>query len=369
MRLLAASVGRAPHAVYVKHHVANKEIRMSRRLVVAILVIPCFVAGIANAQEPTTMTAIAPLATTPIVLDGAIGAGEWDDANWYYFDSTVPTERPGWGSPEEVLTVDDWACSFAVKHDATYVYVLTVVTDDVVQSDSGANQWEDDAMEVYFDTSNFNQNPKDGDERGFQMSYKAEDAGGVGGQGLNVYWEAKAVIGAPGYIIEFRVDKAQTGMATGGYYGFDLSPDDDDDGSGRDNQIWWNAKDGNAWNDEIPWGDIILSPNSIGPPSAPSNLTATPVSSQIISLAWTDNSGNETGFEIQRKEGAGGAYAPVTTVGANMTVYSDTGLNPETTYFYQVRATGASGDSAWSTEASATTPASSLDARRWELYN
>ena len=342
---------------------------MNRKALWTAVAVTVLAAGMAGAQEPTTMTATAPLATAAVTLDGVISPGEWTDANWYYFDGTVPTERPGWVTPEAVLTTADWACSFAVKHDATYVYVATIVTDDVIMSDSGTNQWEDDAMEVYFDSDNDNTNPKEGDATGFQMAYKAEDAGGVGGQGLDIWWEAKAVIGLPGYIVEFRVDKAQTAMVTGGTYGFDLSPDDDDDGTGRDHQIWWNAKDGNAWNDEIPWGVIILSPESIGPPDTPSALQATAVAWHTISLRWTDNSGNENNVEIQRREGTGGTYSTVATLPANATVYNDIGLNGETTYFYQVRATNAYGNSAWSNEASATTPASSLNARKWPRYD
>ncbi|MDQ7054057.1 MAG: fibronectin type III domain-containing protein [candidate division KSB1 bacterium] len=38
------------------------------------------------------------------------------------------------------------------------------------------------------------------------------------------------------------------------------------------------------------------------PPAAPSNLTATAVSTSQIDLSWTDNSNNEDGFKIERKD-------------------------------------------------------------------
>src|SRR5262249_32580130 len=91
------------------------------------------------------------------------------------------------------------------------------------------------------------------------------------------------------------------------------------------------------------------------PPAAPSALTATALSSSSIQINWTDNANNETGFKIERKTGAGGTYAQIATVGANVTIYTNTGLASATTYFYRVRATNSGGDSAFSVEASATT--------------
>ncbi len=96
-------------------------------------------------------------------------------------------------------------------------------------------------------------------------------------------------------------------------------------------------------------------------PAPPSGLTATAFPSQI-NLSWVDNSPNETGFKIERKTGSGGTYAEIATVGAGITAYNDTGLAATTTYFYRVRASNTVGDSAYSNEASATTPDISLAA-------
>ncbi|MCA1628230.1 MAG: fibronectin type III domain-containing protein, partial [Acidobacteria bacterium] len=98
--------------------------------------------------------------------------------------------------------------------------------------------------------------------------------------------------------------------------------------------------------------DITVSP---APPSAPTGLTATAASSSQINLSWTDNSNDETGFKIERKKGAGGSYAEVTTVGANVTTYNDTGLSAATQYYYRVRAHNAGVNSGYSNEANATT--------------
>jgi FtsP/CotA-like multicopper oxidase with cupredoxin domain len=90
------------------------------------------------------------------------------------------------------------------------------------------------------------------------------------------------------------------------------------------------------------------------PPAAPSGLSAAAVSSSVIDLSWLDNSNDETGFNIERSLD-GTNFSPLTSVGANVVGYSDTGLSPDTTYWYRVNAENSSGTSAWSNSASDTT--------------
>lgn len=90
-------------------------------------------------------------------------------------------------------------------------------------------------------------------------------------------------------------------------------------------------------------------------PSSPSSLTAQAASASQVNLAWQDNSGNEQGFKIERKTGAGGIWSQIATVGANVTSYASQGLTASTTYFFRVSAYNGAGDSPYSNEASATT--------------
>jgi len=78
------------------------------------------------------------------------------------------------------------------------------------------------------------------------------------------------------------------------------------------------------------------------------------VSASQINLSWTDNSSNETGFKLQRSTD-GVNFSLIATVGANVTSYSNTRLTPSTTYYYRVYGYNASGASAFSNLASATT--------------
>lgn len=107
--------------------------------------------------------------------------------------------------------------------------------------------------------------------------------------------------------------------------------------------------------------NLTLRASSSTPPPAPlvapSNLTATAVSSSRIDLAWTDNSGSETGFEVERASD-GTTFARLVLTAANITAHADATVSPGVTYTYRVRAVAASSVSAYSNNASATPPSS-----------
>lgn len=66
-----------------------------------------------------------------------------------------------------------------------------------------------------------------------------------------------------------------------------------------------------------------------------------------VALAWNDNSSDEVGFKIERAA-AGGGFAQIATVGADIITYVDTAVTIGTVYTYRVRAFNAAGDSAYS---------------------
>lgn len=74
-----------------------------------------------------------------------------------------------------------------------------------------------------------------------------------------------------------------------------------------------------------------------------------------LTVTWGDASSNEDGFKVERKTGTG-TFAQVVAVAANITMYTDSSLANNTTYTYRTRAYNTWGDSAYSNEASATTP-------------
>ena len=119
---------------------------------------------------------------------------------------------------------------------------------------------------------------------------------------------------------------------------------------------------------EIPpgggWPTLTLELAGGVPPApvtvAPSNLTASAVArnrnSARVTLNWTDNSVNETGFLVQRAYDAGFTSGVVNaTVGANVTSLVQN-VARATTYYYRVHAFTDTTQSGWSNTAVVTTP-------------
>jgi fibronectin type 3 domain-containing protein len=108
---------------------------------------------------------------------------------------------------------------------------------------------------------------------------------------------------------------------------------------------------------ESAFSSTDSSTTTVCSPDAPSGLSATAASGSQINLSWTDNSSDETGFEIERSLSGNGTWTQIAAVDADVTTYQDTGLACGTAYDYRGRATNAGGDSAYSATASATTAA------------
>ena len=89
-------------------------------------------------------------------------------------------------------------------------------------------------------------------------------------------------------------------------------------------------------------------------PSAPAHLTATAIASNHITLTWSDNAGDEDGFELERSA-TDGAFSRIALIVPNSTTYQDTALHADTTYWYRVRAVNTAGPSNYSNVASTTT--------------
>ncbi|HEY6866370.1 MAG TPA: LamG-like jellyroll fold domain-containing protein, partial [Candidatus Eisenbacteria bacterium] len=93
------------------------------------------------------------------------------------------------------------------------------------------------------------------------------------------------------------------------------------------------------------------------PPNPPTGLAAAAPTYSQINLSWTDNSSDETSFEVERSTDGGASFTPLASLAANTTSYSDIGLTAATAYCYRVRAVSGIGPSGWAGPGCVTTPA------------
>jgi titin len=100
--------------------------------------------------------------------------------------------------------------------------------------------------------------------------------------------------------------------------------------------------------------NVADATTNASPPTAPGNLSVITASESQLNLSWTDNSGNESGFEIERSQD-GTNFSKIADAEANATSYPSNGLSPNTQYWYRVRAKNNGGNSGYSNVASAAT--------------
>lgn len=133
-------------------------------------------------------------------------------------------------------------------------------------------------------------------------------------------------------------------------------------GGGYNMSVSWISQQAFGNTNPVPIADSFFKENiSIGgtAPAKPTGITATALAYNKIKVTWTDNSTNETGFEIYRATASAGPYTIVATVPAGTTSYTDSiALSASTKYTYRVQAInnyGSSGFDTTSTNNSATT--------------
>ncbi|MEM7351337.1 MAG: fibronectin type III domain-containing protein [Acidobacteriota bacterium] len=91
---------------------------------------------------------------------------------------------------------------------------------------------------------------------------------------------------------------------------------------------------------------------------APTGLSAVPLSTSEIELTWTDNAAGESGYRVEMRPPSG-EFGLIQSLPANSETTRVAGLDEGTIYTFRVQATGGSGDSSYSNEATTSTFSSS----------
>ena len=89
---------------------------------------------------------------------------------------------------------------------------------------------------------------------------------------------------------------------------------------------------------ELYSGYTVSESAGLGIIDPPDDLQFKYVSDTGITLAWDDNSDDESGFRIERRIDTDGEWERIVTVSRNTETYKLTGLNPYVKYFFRIRA-------------------------------
>jgi len=101
-----------------------------------------------------------------------------------------------------------------------------------------------------------------------------------------------------------------------------------------------------------PAPDFIIPPSGVNFTNA---LTSGTPATSSLTVNWSDNATNETNYVLERSPN-GTTFTAIATLPANTTSYNETGLTPDTQYYYRVKATNATDSSVYTANATITTP-------------
>jgi hypothetical protein len=104
---------------------------------------------------------------------------------------------------------------------------------------------------------------------------------------------------------------------------------------------------------DSPPSDVV-SATTAETPAVPATVVAVSGAPDQIDISWADGS-DETGYRVERSADGVTGWSAIATTGQDVTTYSDTGLAPETTYYYRIVAVSAYGDGVPSEVVAATT--------------
>ena len=184
--------------------------------------------------------------------------------------------------------------------------------------------------------------------------------GGNGGGGTTVPATPTGLSAAPGnaqVALTWSVSSGATGYyvkrstTTGGPYtqvATQAAANDTDTGLTNGTKYFYVVSAYNSAGQSANSAEVSASP-VLPPPGAPTGLAATPGNAQV-SLTWTASSGASS-YHLKRSI-ASGAETQISAPGSNS--YTDSGLTNGTKYYYVVSAVNSGGESANSSEVSAT---------------
>ncbi|MGN6645544.1 MAG: sugar-binding protein, partial [Cytophaga sp.] len=295
--------------------------------------------------KPVYQTGSAP------TIDGTV-EGLWNN----YGSSTIGKTISG-----TVSSSSDLSGNWKAMWDASNLYVLVQVTDDVKRNDGGTDVYNDDNVEIYIDMGNTKGTTYGSNDQ--QYTFRWNDATSVYEiNGHSVAGISRAITNtASGYIVEVSLPWSTMGgtASVNALEGFDVMINDDDDGGARDGKLAWMATTDDTWSNPGLMGTIILKGLNCTAPTA--SITTSTSTSFCQGGSVVLNAGSGTGYSYVWKNGT----TPI--AGATLSTYTASAAGS-----YTVTITNSGGCSATSTATAVTvnalpviTPYAQQDGGAW----
>jgi uncharacterized protein DUF4347/cellulose/xylan binding protein with CBM9 domain/cadherin-like protein len=198
--------------------------------------------------EATVLIAEVHGTQTAPTVDGAVDA-VWSEATAYGLNTLVTGSTGG---------AADFNGTWRAINTGADLYVLVEFTDDAILSDSGADYWDDDGIEIYLDPDYSRGLSYDG-VNDYHLIYRVSD--GVQFIGTNSQADVTGVVsvlveaGGSG-VLEFTIPWATLGVAPvlNQYVGIDVAYHDDDDGGVSDAHVGWSSPTDQAFQEPSLFG-------------------------------------------------------------------------------------------------------------------
>jgi len=249
-------------------------------------------------------------------------------------------------------TSPDLAANYKVMYDATNLYVLVNITDNVLVN-NGGNIWDNDGIEVYIDYGNTKTTSYNANQ--FQYAFAYNNAtvteykhAATGG----VTFTQGALAG--GYLMEIKFPWGTLGGAaptTGSYLGFDVKINDNDKATApRDHQLAWNDGTFTAYNNPALFGTLKVT-NCISLPINLLSFTATKIKGDVW-LSWITGENKNKNFTIERStdlthwNNIGEVHATMNTSEVSFNFKDPSPLNNEV--YYRIEQTDDEGQKSYS---------------------
>jgi hypothetical protein len=215
----------------------------------------------------------------------------------------------------------DLSATYQVCYDATNLYFLVDVTDDVLKNDGG-NRYDNDGLELFIDMGNDKNTSYGTDDYTYNFVYNDPVIYENQHNAITGVTFAQA-LKTGGYIMEIKIPWTTLGttpvQGSGVFMGFDLHVDDDDNGGARDaKKAWYDCADV-AWKDPSSLGTLQESGCTTSIATDFINFQSTMLSNSPI-LQWdTYYKSNDSYFDILRDVNGSGNFQTIATVVASGT--------------------------------------------------